>query len=70
MTRTRKLIGIAVVAFVVVGGGVALAGDPARSPVAATGAKVADGSRHACVEGTFEWRWNISYASTCDNKQD
>jgi hypothetical protein len=69
MTRTRKLMGIAVVALVV-GGSLAVAGHAAKSPIATTGTKIADGSKHACVEGTFEWRWNIPYASTCDAQPD
>jgi len=69
MTRTKKLTGIAVAALIVAGGmGVAVRA--ARSPQAMTIAKVADAPRHACVEGTFEWRWNIPYASTCDEKPD
>jgi hypothetical protein len=69
MTRTQKLMGMAVVALVV-GGGMAVAGHAAKSPVAMTGARIVEGSRHACVEGTFEWRWNVPFASTCDAKQD
>ena len=69
MTRTQKLIGIAVIALVV-GGGIGVAVHAAKPPVATTGAKIADGSRHACVEGTFEWRWNIPLASTCDSTPD
>jgi hypothetical protein len=73
MTRFQKLVGIAVVAFVV-GSGMGVAVQAARSPSPtaiaraklAEGLKVAeasrttDGSKHSCVdlkEGTFEWRW-------------
>jgi hypothetical protein len=69
MTRTQKLMGIAVVALVV-GGGMAVAGHAAKPSIDMQGTKIADGSRHACVEGTFEWRWNVPFASTCDAKQD
>jgi hypothetical protein len=85
MNRFHKLAGIAVVAFVL-GGSMAVAVQAARSPVViaraklaeglkvAEATKVAQGSRHACVdlkEGTFEWRWaNVPYASTCDAKVD
>jgi hypothetical protein len=69
MTRTQKLMGIAV-AVLMAGGGMGAAVRAARSPVAMTSAKIANGPRHACVEGTFEWRWNIPFASTCDAQPD
>jgi hypothetical protein len=73
MTRFHKLVGIAVVAFVVGGGmGVAVQAARSPSPVAIARAKlaeglkvaeasrIAEGSKHSCAdlkEGTFEWRW-------------
>ena len=73
MTRVQKLVGIAVVAFVI-GGGMGVAVQAARSPSPAAiaraklaeglrvaeASKIAEGSKHSCVdlkEGTFEWRW-------------
>jgi hypothetical protein len=73
MRPIYKLLGIAVVAFVV-GGGIGVSVQAARSPSAiviararlAEGLKVAQasqtnqGSKHACVDlngGSFEWRW-------------
>jgi hypothetical protein len=85
MIRFHKLMGIAVVAFVL-GGGMAVAVQATRSPVViaraklaeglkvAEASKIAEGARHACVdlkEGTFEWRWaNVPFASSCDVKAD
>ncbi len=68
MTRTRKLMGIALVALIVTGTAVAVQAE--RSHATATKAKVADGAQHACVEGTFEWRWNVAFASTCVGQPD
>jgi hypothetical protein len=63
MTRTRKLLGIALIALIVAGGmGVAVRA--AKSPLAV--AKIANGSRHACAAGSFEWRWNVPGQSSCD----
>jgi hypothetical protein len=73
MTRFQKVLGIAVVAFVV-GSGAGVAVQAARSPSPVTiaraklaeglkvaeAAKITEGSKHSCVElkeGTFEWRW-------------
>jgi len=73
MTRFHKLLGIAVVGFVV-GGSIGVSVQAARSPSSvviararlAEGLKVAEasraseGSKHACVDlndGSFEWRW-------------
>ena len=85
MTRHHKLIGIALVAFVM-GGGTGLAVQATSSPVSAAHAKLAgalkvaealelaDGSRHRCTDlaqGTFEWRWaNVPFASSCDARPD
>ena len=69
MTRTKKLMGIAL-ATLIVGGSMGVAVRAARWPQAKTIAKVAGAPRHTCVEGTFEWRWNIPYASTCDEEPD
>ena len=85
MIRFHKLLGIAVIAFVL-GGGMAVAVQAARSPVViaraklaeglkvAEATKLAEGSRHACAdlkEGTFEWRWaNVPFTSSCDAKAD
>ena len=85
MTHSVKLMGIAVIALAI-GGGLGVAVQAARSPVViaraklaeglkvAAASKIAEGSRHACVdlkEGTFEWRWaNVPFASTCDAKPD
>lgn len=84
MTHSWKLMGIAVIALVV-GAGMGVAVQAARSPATiararlAEGLKVAEtskaeGSRHTCVdlkEGTFEWRWaNVPFASACDAKAD
>jgi hypothetical protein len=85
MTRFLKFLGIAVAAFVI-GGGMGVAVQAARSPVSLARAKLAEGlkvaeelkltegSKHACVdlkEGTFEWRWaNVPFASTCAAKAD
>jgi hypothetical protein len=67
MTRTQKLTGIALFALIIGGGmGVAFG---AGKPHAATVARSADTSMHACAEGTFEWRWNLPGA-TCDVKAD
>jgi hypothetical protein len=63
MTRTRTLLGIALVALIA-GSGMAVAVRAAKSPLAV--AKIANGSRHACVEGSFEWRWNVPGQSSCD----
>jgi hypothetical protein len=63
MTRTRKLLRIALVALIA-GGGMAVAVRAAKSPVAV--ARIAHGSHHACVEGSFESRWNVPGQSTCD----
>ena len=67
MTRTRKLMGIALVALIVAGTAVAVQAQ--RSHATVTGAKIADGSHQACVEGTFEWRWNLP-GSTCGTQAD
>jgi hypothetical protein len=73
MTRVQKVLGIAVMGFLV-GAGMGVAVQAARSPSPATiaraklaeGLKVAEasrtteGSKHNCTdlqEGTFEWRW-------------
>ena len=64
MTRTRKLIGIAAVGFIAIGTAVAVQAE--RSHATVTSANVTAGSKHVCVEGTFEWRWNIPFASTCE----
>jgi hypothetical protein len=73
MTRFRKLVGIAVIGFLV-GGGMGVAVQAARSPSpvgiaraklaeglkVAEASKITEGSRHLCTdlkEGTFEWRW-------------
>lgn len=73
MTRLQKLVGIAVVGFVV-GGSMGVAVQAARSPSpvsiaraklalglkVAEASRVADGSKRSCVDlqqGTFEWRW-------------
>ena len=65
MTRIQKLTGFALFALIIGGGmGVALG---AGKPHAAVVARTADASTHACVEGTFEWRWNVAGA-TCDAK--
>ena len=85
MTRSQKLMGIAVVALLV-GGGLGVAVQAARSPAmiararlaeglkVAEASKISEGSRHTCVnlkEGTFEWRWaNVPFASTCDANAD
>jgi hypothetical protein len=63
MTRTRKLIGIAAVAFIAVGTAVAVQAERSNATVTTS---VTSGSKHVCVEGTFEWRWNIAFASTCE----
>jgi len=64
MTRTRKTLGIALVALIVAGGmGVAVRA--AKSPLAV--AKIAKGSRDVCTEGSFEWRWNVPGLSSCDS---
>ena len=63
MTRTRTLLGIALIALIAAGG-MAVAVRAAKSPPAV--ATIANGSRHACVEGSFEWRWNVPGQSTCD----
>jgi hypothetical protein len=64
MTRTRTLLGIALVALIV-GGGMGVAVRAAKSPVAI--AKIANGSRDICSEGSFEWRWNVPGLSSCDS---
>ena len=64
MTRTRKLLGTALVALIV-GGGMGVAVRAAKSPVAI--AKIANGSRDVCPEGSFEWRWNVPGLSSCDS---
>jgi len=85
MTHSWKLMGIAVIALVV-GAGMGVAVQAARSPATiararlaeglriAETSKQAEGSRHTCVdlkEGSFEWRWaNVPFASTCDAKAD
>jgi len=73
MTRFQKIVGIAVVAFVV-GSGMGVAVQAARSPSPLTiaraklaeglkvaeGSNIAEGSKHSCIDlkqGTFEWRW-------------
>lgn len=63
MTRARKLLGIALVALIV-GGGMGVAVRAAKSPPVV--AKIANASRHACAEGSFEWRWNVPGQSSCD----
>jgi hypothetical protein len=86
MTRKQKLIGIAVIALLIVGGGMGVAVHAARSPMAiaraqlandltvAEAREVAQGARRACVdmqEGSFEWRWaNVPFASTCEAGPD
>ena len=85
MTHSMKLMGIALIALVI-GGGMGVAVQAARSPAmiaraklgeglrVAEASKISEGSRHSCVdlkEGTFEWRWaNVPFASTCDAKPD
>jgi hypothetical protein len=61
MTRTRKLMGIAAVAFIVACTAVAVQVE--RSHASVTEVKVAGG----CAEGTFEWRWNLP-GSACEAK--
>jgi len=73
MTPFQKIVGIAVVAFVV-GSGMGVAVQAARSPSPLTiaraklaeglkvaeGSNIAEGSKHSCIDlkqGTFEWRW-------------
>ena len=57
MTRTQKLTGIALTVLIIGGGmGVALG---AHKPHALTVATSAAAANQACVEGTFEWRWNV-----------
>jgi hypothetical protein len=65
MTRIQKLTGIALFA-IIIGGGMGVAFG-AGKPHAAVVARNADGSMPACVEGTFEWRWNVPGA-TCEVK--
>jgi hypothetical protein len=85
MTQSQKLIGIAVIALIV-GGGMGVAVQAARSPAmiararlaeglrVAEASKISEGSRHSCIdlkEGTFDWRWaNVPFASICDAKPD
>jgi hypothetical protein len=67
MTRIQKLTGIALIALTIGGGmGVALG---AGRPHAAAVVRTADLSAHPCVEGTFEWRWNVAGA-TCEMKDE
>jgi hypothetical protein len=69
MTRKQKLIGIALVALIAAGA-TSVAVRAAISPATPAGATIAGAARHACVEGTFEWRWNLPFASTCDEQPD
>lgn len=68
MTRTQKLIGIAVVALIV-GGGMGVAGSAARSHAKANAVNT-DAFSHGCAgieQGSFEWRWSeVPFATNCD----
>jgi len=85
MARHRKLIGIALIAFLI-GGSTGFTVQATSSPVAIARAKLAEGltvaealgraeaSRQTCTDlkkGTFEWRWaNVPFASSCAAQSD
>ena len=69
MTRTQKLLGIAVVGLIV-GGGMGVAVSAARTHAKANAAKTTDASSQGCAgieQGSFEWRWSeVPFATNCD----
>jgi hypothetical protein len=69
MTRTEKLIGIAVVALTV-GGGIGVAVSAARTHAKANAVKITSAFSRGCSgieQGSFEWRWSeVPFAANCD----